>query len=152
MQICDHLEAAATGDDVNVDDLTDLIDNYTSIGFVPKNAIKKIRNRFDQVKEKMLSNEAIHEDDRTDLRNHISMGRLKNTPGGAQKLNRKEHSIKRKISSIENDISTWNTNMEFFADSATADKLKADMQEKIDRAKHELEELKSQLAAISSQN
>ena len=124
----------------------------SSIGFVPKNAIKKIRNRFDAVKEKILSNESIHEDDRTDLRNHIQMGRLKNTPGGERKLHRKEHSIKRKISSIENDISTWNTNMEFFADSATADKLKAEMQEKIEKAESELEDLRSQLAAISAQN
>lgn len=152
LKICDQLEEAGTGDDVNLDDIYDLIDNYTSIGFVPKNAIKKIRNRFDAVREKVLSNEAIHEDDRQDLRNHISMGRLKNTPGGDRKLHRKEHSIKRKISSIENDISTWNTNMEFFAESATADKLKAEMQERIDQAENELEDLKSQLAAISAQN
>ncbi len=152
LQICDQLEAAGTGKDVNLDDLYDLIDNYNSVGFVPKNAIKKIRNRFDEVKEKVLSNEAIDEGDRTDLRNHISMGHLKNTPGGAQKLNRKEHSIKRKISSIENDIATWNTNMEFFANSPTADKLKADMQKKIDRAVAELEDLKSQLSIIYSQN
>ncbi|MEO9870809.1 DUF349 domain-containing protein [Ekhidna sp.] len=152
LKICDQLEAAGAGDEVNLDDVYDLIDNYTAIGFVPKNTIKKIHNRFDKVKEAILSNEAIHEDDRTDLRNHISMGRLRNSPGGAQKLNRKEHSIKRKISSIENDISTWNTNMEFFAKSATADKLKADMQERIDKAKGELEDLKLQLVAISAQN
>ena len=152
LQVCDQLEAAGTGDSVNLDDLYDLIDNYTAVGFVPKNAIKKIRNRFDEVKEKILSNEAIDEGDRADLRNHISMGRLKNTPGGAQKLNRKEHSIRRKISSLENDISTWNTNMEFFANSATADKLKADMQKQIDKAEAELADLKSQLAIISSQN
>ncbi|WP_425391077.1 DUF349 domain-containing protein [Ekhidna sp.] len=152
LQICDQLEEAVSGSEVDLDNLYDLVDNYTSIGFVPKNAIKKIRNRFDQVKKKILSCDAIHEDDRTDLRNHIEMGRLKNTPGGDRKIQRKEHSIKRKISSIENDISTWNTNMEFFADSATADKLKADMQEKIEKAENELEELKSQLAAISAQN
>ncbi|WP_462250330.1 DUF349 domain-containing protein [Ekhidna sp.] len=152
LQICDQLEAAGTSNEVNLDDVYDLIDNYTSVGFVPKNAIKKVRSRFDEVKNKVLSNDSIHEDDRADLRNHISMGRLKNTPGGAQKLNRKEHSIKRKISSLENDISTWNTNMEFFANSPTADKLKADMQKQIAAAEQELGELKSQLAAISSQN
>lgn len=152
LQICDQLEAACAGDEVNLDDVYDLIDNYTSVGFVPKNAIKKIRNRFDEVKDKLLSNESIHQDDRADLRNHISLGRLKNSPGGSQKINRKEYSIKRKISSLENDISTWNTNMEFFANSPTADKLKADMQTKIDKAEEELEDLKSQLAIISSQN
>ncbi|WP_420318541.1 DUF349 domain-containing protein [Ekhidna sp.] len=152
LQVCDQIEAAAKSDSLDLDNLYDLIDNYTSIGFVPKNAIKKIRNRFDKVKELILSSEVIHEDDRIDLKNHIEMGRLKNTPGGDRKIQRKEHSIRRKISSIENDISTWNTNMEFFADSATADKLKAEMQERIDKAESELEDLKSQLAAISAQN
>jgi len=152
LQVCDQLEAEGTKSEVEFDTLYDLIDNYTSIGFVPKNAIKKIRKRFDEVKDKILSNESIHEGDRSDLRNHIQMGRLRNTPGGEQKLNRKEHSIKRKISSLENDISTWNTNMEFFAHSATADKLKAEMQERINKAEDELQDLKSQLAAISSQN
>lgn len=152
LQVCDQLEQAGTAKEVDLDNLYDLIDNYTSIGFVPKKAIKKIRSRFDEIKEKILSNESITEDDRTDLRNHIQMGRLKNTPGGDRKLHRKEQSIKRKIASIENDLSTWNTNMEFFASSATADKLKAEMQDRISKAETELEDLKSQLAAISSQN
>ncbi|WP_421765099.1 DUF349 domain-containing protein [Ekhidna sp.] len=149
LQICDQIEAATAEKEVDLDNLYDLIDNYTSVGFVPKNAIKKIRNRFDVVKEKIMSNESIHEADRMDLKNHIEMGRLRNTPGGDRKIQRKEHSIKRKISSLENDISTWNTNMEFFAKSATADKLKAEMQEKIDKAQSELDALKSQLSAIS---
>lgn len=149
LQICDQIEAAVSGKEVDLDNLYDLVDNYTSVGFVPKNTIKKIRNRFDAVKEKIMSCEAIHEDDRMDLKNHIEMGRLRNTPGGDRKIQRKEHSIKRKISSLENDISTWNTNMEFFAQSATADKLKAEMQERIDKAESELAALKSQLASIS---
>lgn len=149
LQVCDQLEAAATSKEVNLDDVYDLIDNYTSIGFVPKGAIKKVHKRFDQAVDKLLSNKNIEEGDRLDLKNHIQLGRLRNTPGGERKIQRKEHSIKRKISTLENDISTWNTNMEFFAESATADKLKAEMQQKIDEARSELDDLKSQLDSIS---
>lgn len=149
LQVCDQLDTAGGTAEVNLDDIYDLIDNYTSIGFVPKGAIKKINRRFDEVVQKLLSNEGIEEGDRADLKNHIEIGRLRRTPGGERKIQRKEHSIRRKISSLENDISTWNTNMEFFANSATADKLKADMQKKIDEAVRELEDLKSQLASIS---
>ena len=152
LQICDRLEAACTGDNVNLDDVYDLIDNYTSVGFVPRNAIKKIRHRFDALKDKLLNNTSIDEIDRVYLKNHISLGELKNSPGGVQKINQKEHTIKRKISSLENDISTWNTNMEFLSNSHTAAKLKADMQTKINKAEDELEDLKSQLAIIYSQN
>lgn len=149
LQVCDQLEAAGSAAEINLDDVYDLIDNYTSLGFVPKNAIKKINRRFDEVVGKLLSNETIDADDRMDLKNHIQVGRIRNTPGGDRKIQRKEHSIKRKISSLENDISTWNTNIEFFATSATADKLKAEMQERIEAARKELDDLKSQLASIS---
>lgn len=147
-QICDQIQALADEEQVDLDSAYDLIDNYTSIGFVPKNAIRKIARRFEEAVEKLLSNEAIEEGDRSDLRNHLEVGRLRNTPGGNRKIQRKENSIRRKISTLENDISTWNTNMEFFANSATADKLKAEMQEKVEAAEKELTELKYQLKSI----
>ncbi len=150
LDICDQLEAIADRDEINLDDVYDLIDSHATLGFVPRNAIKKDRSRFEQATNKILSLEDLEEGDRQDLQNHIQMSRMKNTPGGDRKIQRKEHSIKRKISELENDISTWNTNMEFFAASATADKLKADLQKKIEAAEAELEGLKSQLAAFSS--
>lgn len=148
LKICDQLEAMASAKEGALDDIYDMVDNFTAIGFVPKNAIKKAQKRFEEVTGKVLQNEAIDEMDRQDLKNHIQMGRLRNTPGGDRKIERKEHSIKRKISTLESDINTWNTNMEFFASSATADKLKKEMQERINAARGELEELKSQLSAL----
>lgn len=148
LQICDQLEAVASANEGELDDIYDMIDNFTAIGFVPKNAIKKVQKRFEEVTGKVLSNEAIDEMDRKDLKNHIQVGRLRNTPGGDRKIQRKEHSIKRKISTLESDINTWNTNIEFFASSANADKLKEEMQQRINEAKGELEALKSQLSAL----
>ncbi len=149
LQVCDQIDALTNQDTINLDDVYDLVDNYTSIGFVPKGAIKKVSRRFEEVVGNVLALEVLDEGDKTDLRRHVEFGRLRNTPGGNQKIQRKENSIKRKISSLENDISTWNTNMEFFANSATADKLKADMQDKIKAAEKELQELRSQLSTIS---
>lgn len=148
LQICDQLEVVASATEGELDDIYDMIDNFTSIGFVPKNAIKKAQKRFEEVTGKVLANEAIDEIDRQDLKNHIQSGRLRNTPGGDHKIQRKEHSIKRKISALEGDINTWNTNIEFFASSATADKLKEEMQQRIDAARGELEQLKSQLKSL----
>lgn len=148
MQICDQLEEIASATKGELDDIYDMIDNFTAIGFVPKNAIKKAQKRFEEVTKKVLSNEAIDEMDRQDLKNHIQMGRLRSSPGGDRKVQRKEHSIKRKISALESDINTWNTNMEFFASSVTADKLKAEMQQRISDAEAELVDLKSQLSSL----
>lgn len=148
LQICDQLESAGSKKAVDLDEVYDLIDNFTAIGFVPKNAIKKVKRRFDEAVSQILANEAVLEEDKAELSNHIEFGRLRNTPGGDRKIQRKENSIRRKISTLENDISTWNTNMEFFANSATADKLKADMQAKVAAAEKELAGLRSQLQSI----
>jgi hypothetical protein len=149
LQICDQIEAIAEKDEINLDDVYDLIDNHSQLGFVPRNSIKKERARYDRALDKILSLEELQEGDKADLKNHIQLSRMKNSPGGNKKFQRKEHSIKRKISELENDITTWNTNMEFFASSAAADKLKADLQKRINSAKGELEDLKSQLATFN---
>ncbi len=150
IQICEQIETIADRDEINLDDIYDLIDSYSQLGFVPRNAIKKVQNRFEQATQSILSLEDLEPGDRSDLKNYIFTSRMRNSPGGDRRVQRKEHSIRRKISELENDISTWNTNMEFFASSATADKLKADLQQKINAARGELEELKSQLSALSS--
>ncbi len=148
-QIGDQLEEMAQSEEVDLEKVYDLIDNYTAIGFVPKNSIKPLRERFDKIKTKLLANEAISEEEKTDLRSHMEIGKLRNSPDGERKIQQKEYAIKRKISILQNDITLWTTNMEFFVQSASSDKLKMEMQERVDKAQEELEKLKSQLSAIS---
>ncbi|MEQ8682010.1 MAG: hypothetical protein RID25_19755 [Cyclobacteriaceae bacterium] len=76
------------------------------------------------------------------------MNKLKGSPHGGQKINRKENAIKRKITAIESDITTWKNNLEFFANSKTADKLKDDFKDKISSAEKELDTLKKQLDVL----
>ncbi|MDE0472059.1 MAG: DUF349 domain-containing protein [Ekhidna sp.] len=147
-QICHQIETFSESDEVNLGEVYDLVDHFISIGFVPKNAIKKIAHQFEAVIEKILANPSIQEKDKMDLKNHIEIKKLRSTFGGNRKIRKRENSIRKKISTLENDISTWNTNMEFFANSAAADKLKAETQEKVEAAERELADLKSQLRSI----
>lgn len=149
LKICDQIEALASNEEVDLDDAYDLVDDYTAIGFVPKNAIKKINRRFEDAVAKILALDGMEERDIFEFKNHVEYGRLRNSPGGDRKIQRKEDSMKRKIATLENDISTWNTNIEFFANSPTADKLKADLQEKINEAEGELNALRKQLRSFS---
>lgn len=158
LQICDQIEAIADKDEINLDDVYDLIGNHAQLGFVPRNAMKKDQVRFKEATQKILDLEELEEADKEDLLYHIRNSRSRKFSGGKQsqaqpvaeqRNQRKEQVVRRKISELESDITTWNTNMEFFAASATADKLKADLQTKINEAKGELEELKSQLSSFS---
>lgn len=157
LQICDQIEAIADKDEINLDDVYDLIGNHGQLGFVPRNAIKKEQARFQEATQKIVDLEDLKASDKDDLLHHIRNSKSRRFTGGGgggkpaqpvaeQRHQRKEHSAKRKISELESDISTWNTNMEFFAASVTADKLKADLQMKINAAEEELKELKSQLS------
>ena len=51
---------------------------------------------------------------------------------------------RRRISSLENDISTYQNNIEFFARSKNADQLRADIEKKIADAQRQIEQLRSQ--------
>ena len=54
------------------------------------------------------------------------------------------------LSQLENDIALWKNNLEFFADSKTADKLKEEFDAKIKTASNELRGLKHQLKLVKN--
>ena len=148
-EVCAQLEACMQADTINLDDLYDLLDHYAEIGFVPRNSIKTIHQRFDKITNQLISLEELTDEQRNELRTHVQVNKLKGSPHGGQKINRKENAIRRKISHIENDISTWKTNIEFFANSKTADQLKDDFNNKIASAEKELNVLKKQLEVLN---
>ncbi|WP_258104471.1 DUF349 domain-containing protein [Marinoscillum sp. MHG1-6] len=144
-EICAMLEAYLNSDEIELNQVYDLIDRYAEIGFVPRNAIEDIHHRFDEVMERLLNMEELSDNQRNELELKIQVNKLKNSPHSTQKINRKEGSIKKKISDLESEISTWKTNMEFFADSETADQLKEELMGKVDEAEKEIEDLRRQL-------
>lgn len=147
-EICAMLEAYINADTIELGQVYDLLEQYSEIGFVPRNAIKKIHDRYDDITNRLVSLEDLSDSQRSELETQVQLSKLKNSPHGGQKIQRKEGAIKRKLSSLESDIATWKTNLDFFADSKTADKLKADFNEKIEKATAEMEELKKQLQML----
>ena len=60
-------------------------------------------------------------------------------------VNKREGDLRRRITAIENDIATYRNNIEFFARSKNADKLRAEIDVKIADAEKQIDELKHQL-------
>lgn len=147
-EICKRIEEIIKSDTIELEEVYNLLDDYADVGFVPRNAIKKIHNRYDEVTDQLIALEDLSDDQLSELKIHVQMSKLKNSPHSGQKIHRKEGAIKRKISAIENDIDTWKTNMGFFAQSKNADQLKKDFKDKIEKAEQELEDLKKQLDVL----
>lgn len=147
-QICEMLEAYINSDTIELGQVYDLLEEYSSIGFVPRNAIKKIHDRYDNITQRLIGLEDLSDSQRMELETQVQLSKLKNSPHGEQKIHRKEGALKRKLSSLENDIATWKTNLDFFAESKTADKLKEEFTEKIEQATEEIAELKRQISLL----
>ncbi|MCC5920765.1 MAG: DUF349 domain-containing protein [Cyclobacteriaceae bacterium] len=147
--ICDEIERMAEEKSSDVDRLEELYDNFSEVGFVPRRAMKSIQKRFNDAANKFLANaEGLTEDQQSSIKLMFEFSKLKSGPNAGSKMNHKSFALKKKISNLESDISTWKTNIEFFANSKSADKLKADFLTKVEKAENELEKLNEELRVI----
>ena len=150
-QICEELEQHAGQGTAAPNLLRTLQDKYNSIGFVPRNNINAIRTRYHEAVEKFVNAiEGYDESDKTKLMLENQISDLRNDPMAERKIYQKEQAIRKKISKVENDISLWRNNLEFFGHSSNADKVRDEFNEKIQAATVQLKQLKEQLKMIRS--
>lgn len=149
MEIIDEIKSMAADKETDIDKFQDLQEEYSSIGFVPRNAITKVKSAYTEATESVLeSAEELSDEEKERLRLQTQISRIKGAPDSDRKLRQKETTIRRQISKIENDIAIWKNNLEFFASSKNADKLKNDFINKIDEAKADLDKLRQQLRIV----
>lgn len=148
-EICEEILKLAADGEPDINSLQDLQEQYSEIGFVPRNSIKSIQKKYQESLDTLWrSAENMDEEYRNKLKMAIQVSKLKSEPHADRKIHQKESHIRRQISTLENDIAVWRNNLEFLASSKKADKLKADFDEKIVKAEEELQALKAQLKVL----
>jgi hypothetical protein len=152
--ICDKLEAmasqAAEPSDELIEAFRELEANFHAIGFVPKENITTIKTRFSKAVEEFIEALPFEPEDKQRLRMENQVQKMKHDPNADQKMFRKEQAIRKQIQKVENDIAVLKNNLEFFADSKTAEKLKGEFNGKIKMAQNQLKNLKMQLKVMRS--
>ncbi|MFC6999690.1 DUF349 domain-containing protein [Rufibacter roseus] len=109
----------------------------------------KLEDRFQQLLAKYLDKvPELTPEQKEQTLFQLQLTHLKASPEGEQKLYQKEQHLRREITTLENDISTLNTNIEFFARSKNAEKLREEYQSKIDDAQQRIDQLKRQLKTL----
>ena len=88
--------------------------------------------------------------DRTDLLFQTEVARLKVRPQAQQQLTRKEMALRKEINELENDASTLQTNLDFFARSKNASQLREEYQGRIAEGQKRIDALKKQLKMVRS--
>ncbi|QHV95089.1 DUF349 domain-containing protein [Spirosoma endbachense] len=153
--LIERIEAAAN-ENADLSELNEFKKEWNAIGFVPKKDMQSTQKRYINAvnalvgstgkipakdKERvMLQNEA--EVTRSGGRDRGDFNRGGDRDSGG---NKRENDIRRRITSIENDIATYRNNIEFFARSKNADKLRAEIDRKIADAEKQLDDLRHQL-------
>ena len=132
------------------DELMELVEQFNSLGFVPRNAIKAIESQFSSALEVYAKSMGLEENEADSLVIRAEMTGLQSGPGGNRRLNKKEGDLRRQIAELEDNIALWRNNLTFFANSKTADKLKDEFDQKIDAAVEDVRELKKQLRILRS--
>lgn len=149
--ICEKLETLTSEKTGTLEMVNDLQKQFNAIGFVPKNAVVSIKNRFAASTEKFFASiDHVSADERDRAMLEIQLANLKNDPDGERKIFQKEQTIRKKISKVENDLAVLLNNLEFFGRSKNADKLKEEFNEKIKESNGHLLELKGQLKLLKT--
>jgi hypothetical protein len=152
MAICEKLEQLAKAEKIGKSDVYALQDQYKSVGFVPRGAMKKLQTTYEKALEAVstAAKEKGGDAAGVDFQSNPSSNRNRgggdfNHGGGG---NKNEYALKRTISQLESDLNTWKTNVQFLASSPKADKLKAQFEVRIQEAEAEIDVLKAQLKNI----
>ncbi len=88
--------------------------------------------------------------DRSELLFQTEVARLKARPQAQQQLARKEMALRKEINELENDASTLQTNLDFFARSKNASQLREEYEGRIAEGQKRIDALKKQLRLIRS--
>ncbi|MDO6437126.1 DUF349 domain-containing protein [Cyclobacterium sp. 1_MG-2023] len=148
-RVCQEiLDAAKDEDQTSSENLEKLIQQYNEIGFVPRKSMKDISNKFNTAVNEYVSKLELEGESKDDFLFRLNLNKLQADPNSNKVLNKKEHGIRRQITDLENNITLWRNNLEFFAASKTADKLKDQFEEKIEKAEQEVDKLKKKLSII----
>lgn len=147
--VLDKLDAAAKGEEAYSDEVLDtLMKEYFAIGFVPNknisSAAKKLSDAVDNYLAKLPKDK---EGDKK--RKEIKAELAKKVPAINEAKRKKEMGSKNEIQKLRNDIALWENNLEFFANSTTATKLREEFQKKIDKANQKLAELEGKVKSES---
>lgn len=149
--IIDELIAAAVAGNTSVEQLNQLQGQFNDVGFVPKNMIASVKQRFAEAVEKYVQSiSGLSESDREQTLLQSQLYGLKNDPQAERKLFHKEQNLRKQIQKAENDLSTLRNNLEFFGRSKNAAKLKEEFNDKIETANQHLLQLKKQLKLLKS--
>lgn len=123
---------------------------WNEAGMVPLSKKDDIYSQYKKALDALFDRLKISEKEKRDMRFREKLDHLKSQPHAKEKLNDEKRHIQNKISSLNNEVTTLENNLGFFAKSKNADQIIKEFEQKIVRAKEEVAKLREQLAMLKS--
>ncbi|MCF6359450.1 MAG: DUF349 domain-containing protein [Cyclobacteriaceae bacterium] len=143
------LEWSAQAND-HIEDLKQKSKDFNAVGYVPRKDIGSIKDKFSEAVETFINALSGDEALKNSLRMNIELGSIMGSKNSENVIYGKEQNIRRQVQQLENDVSLWKNNLEFFANSKNADDLRKDVNLKIEKAETKVISLKEQLKVLRS--
>lgn len=121
---------------------------WLEVGLVGRSNADSAQDTLDAALDAFLAKQDMDETTRQQTKGELQIEALKASPKAARQFQRQEGGLQRRIREIEDDVNLWKTNLDFFANSKTADKLRDEFGAKIEKAEKELKTLRGQLRTI----
>lgn len=123
---------------------------WMNTGFVPFNKKQEINQKYDTALQAVRKKFEIRREKLQEGSAKEHYQTMLNTPNGNSRLKQEEFKIRERIKFLKGEIDTWQNNMEFFAKSKNADKLRQEIQAKIDKSLGQMDRLNKELKEIKS--
>ncbi|MBX0334683.1 DUF349 domain-containing protein [Pontibacter sp. HSC-14F20] len=151
LALCDRIteELAQPNTTTSLDEYNRIVAEWDTLDAGNKRVSTRVEEKFLSLMERYLERVPdLHYDDRATMLAQLQVDRLKNSPDASQKLYQKEQTLRREISQLQNDIQTLRNNLDFFARSKNADKLREEYEGRIEDTQKRIDILQRQLAAF----
>jgi hypothetical protein len=149
-EIITSLEKAAEGKSGTLEEIRELQRKFIALGFVPKRSLASVKGRFTDALNRAISSLPLTDGDKEAATLEAQLTTLRQSPQGDKKIHHKEHHLRKQIAKAENDIAILRNNLEFFARSKNAEKLREEFNAKIQQAGDDLMHLKNQLKMLQA--
>ena len=135
----------------NLDALKNFQREWTEIGHIPFREKDKLQNEFRQIVNGHLDALKISELEISTVTYKTRVESMKNDPQSRKLMSREKELLTGRIIKMKEDLSLWENNIGFLANSKNAAILKEEFEKKINKAKSELKVMEAKLKILRSQ-
>lgn len=134
--------------DENFNSIREMQRAWSEIGMVSLDKKDEIYEQYKRSIDTLFDQLRISEKEKQALRYKDKIDHLRSSPHAREKISDEKKSLLSKISFLNNEVTTWENNLGFFAKSKNADQIKQEFEGKIKRAKEDISKLRQQLNMI----